>query len=102
MTFLLSYSDALIALSYFFIPGAIFTVVLKRGVRPFPAPAVRLSPLVTDQLPLTTGHRPQCVDGVDVRRLYRVLRAHAPRLGPVHLVQRTLATCTTACPSPRA
>ncbi|ELR14948.1 twocomponent hybrid sensor and regulator kinase [Acanthamoeba castellanii str. Neff] len=31
VTFLLSYSDALIALSYFFIPGAIFTVVLKRG-----------------------------------------------------------------------
>ena len=31
--FLLSVSDALIALSYFFIPGAMFAVVLMRKVR---------------------------------------------------------------------
>lgn len=62
--------------------------------------AVRVCPvshLTKPPAPRTTGHRPQCVDGVDVRRLHRVLRAHAPRLGAVHMVQRTLAPCTTAC-----
>jgi len=86
LSFLLSFSDAVIAVSYFFIPGAMFTFVIKRKVSCLPTPLrsargsigpLSVCSLLTHHL-VWSGYQHQHVGGVDVWRVHRLLWPHAP------------------------